>query len=174
MLTIPPMASEPFNALLVDDESSFRRALRTSLAASGYAAEEAQNGEQALEILQERSFNLVLLDINMPGLGGVETCREIRAQGLHIGIVMVSVRDAEDDLVQAFEAAPTITLPSLCASVNCSRALGRFRAGYGRRIPSKPVFCESANSSSIWTATCFAGMANLSTSLLRSSICWRF
>jgi two-component system, OmpR family, KDP operon response regulator KdpE len=104
MLTIPPMASEQFNALLVDDESSFRRALRTSLAASGYAAEEAQNGEQAIEILQERSFDLVLLDINMPGMGGVETCREIRARGLNIGIVMVSVRDAENDLVQALEA----------------------------------------------------------------------
>jgi two-component system, OmpR family, KDP operon response regulator KdpE len=98
------MSNEQFNALLVDDECSFRRALRTSLAASGYAAEEAPNGEQALEILQERSFDLVLLDINMPGMGGVETCREIRAQGLNTGIVMVSVRDAENDLVQALEA----------------------------------------------------------------------
>jgi two-component system KDP operon response regulator KdpE len=98
------MANEQFNALLVDDEPSFRRALRTSLFASGYAAEEAANGEQALEILQERSFDLVLLDINMPGMGGVETCREIRAHGLNLGIVMVSVRDAENDLVQTLEA----------------------------------------------------------------------
>jgi len=98
------MANEPFNVLLVDDEASFRRALRTSLLASGYAAEEAQSGEKALEVLQERSFDLVLLDINMPGMGGVETCREIRAQRHNTGIVMVSVRDAENDLVQALEA----------------------------------------------------------------------
>jgi len=98
------MSNEPFNVLLVDDEPSFRKALRTSLSASGYAAEEAPSGEEALEILQERSVDLVLLDINMPGMGGVETCREIRAQRLDTGIVMVSVRDAESDLVQALEA----------------------------------------------------------------------
>jgi len=92
------------NTLLVDDEASFRRALKTSLSASGYATEEARTGEEALEILRRRSFDLVLLDINMPGIGGVKTCREIRAQLLDIGIVMVSVRDAENDLVQALEA----------------------------------------------------------------------
>jgi two-component system KDP operon response regulator KdpE len=98
------MFNEPLSALIVDDDPSFRRALRTSLSASGYAAEGAQSGEEALEILQEHSFDLVLLDINMPGMGGVSTCREIRAQLLNIGIVMVSVRDAENDLVQALEA----------------------------------------------------------------------
>jgi len=98
------MPNEPITALLVDDEPSFRRALRTSLAASGYAAEEARSGEEALEILRRRSFDLVLLDINMPGIGGVETCHEIRGELLNIGIVMVSVRDAEADLVQALEA----------------------------------------------------------------------
>jgi len=98
------MPNEPITALLVDDEPSFRRALKTSLSASGCAAEEARSGEEALEILRRRSFDLVLLDINMPGLGGVETCHEIRAQLLNIGIVMVSVRDGEHDLVQALEA----------------------------------------------------------------------
>ncbi len=92
------------NTLLVDDEASFRRALKSSLSASGYATEEARTGEEALEVLRRRSFDLVLLDINMPGIGGVKTCREIRAQLLDIGIVMVSVRDAENDLVQALEA----------------------------------------------------------------------
>ena len=92
------------NALLVDDQASFRRALKTSLSASGYATEEARTGEEALEVLRLRSFDLVLLDINMPGIGGVETCHQIRGQLLNIGIVMVSVRDAEADLVQALEA----------------------------------------------------------------------
>jgi two-component system, OmpR family, KDP operon response regulator KdpE len=98
------MPNEPITALIVDDESAFRRALKTSLSASGYAAEEARSGEEALEILRRRSFDLVLLDINMPGIGGLETCREIRARSRNIGIVMVSVRDAENDLVQALDA----------------------------------------------------------------------
>jgi two-component system, OmpR family, KDP operon response regulator KdpE len=98
------MPNKPITALIVDDECSFRRALKTSLSASGYAAEQACSGEEALEILRRRSFDLVLLDINMPGIGGVKTCHEIRAQMLTVGIVMVSVRDAENDLVQALEA----------------------------------------------------------------------
>jgi two-component system KDP operon response regulator KdpE len=98
------MPTEPITALLVDDECAFRRALKTSLSTSGYGTEEAGSGEEALEILRRRSFDLVMLDINMPGIGGVKTCHEIRAQLLNIGIVMVSVRDAENDIVQALEA----------------------------------------------------------------------
>jgi len=98
------MPNEKINTLLVDDEASFRRALRTSLSAIGYTTDESGNGEDALEILRRRSFDLVLLDINMPGIGGVQTCREIRSQTLDIGVVMVSVRDGENDLVQALEA----------------------------------------------------------------------
>jgi len=98
------MANERINTLLVDDEASFRRALKTSLSALGYGTEEARNGEEALELLHQGSFDLILLDINMPGIGGVETCREIRARALDVGVVMVSVRDTENDLVQALEA----------------------------------------------------------------------
>lgn len=98
------MPTDRISALLVDDDASFRRALKTSLSAIGHSAEEALNGEEALEILHQRSFDLILLDINMPGIGGVRTCREIRAQMLNVGVLMVSVRDGESDLVQALEA----------------------------------------------------------------------
>jgi two-component system, OmpR family, KDP operon response regulator KdpE len=98
------MSTEPLNALLVDDEPSFRRALRTSLAASGFLIEEAPSGEDAIAILAQRPFDLVLLDMNMPGVGGVETCREVRSLLPRIGIVMVTVRDAENDMVKALEA----------------------------------------------------------------------
>jgi len=98
------MVNERINTLLVDDEASFRRALKTSLSALGYGTEESRNGEEALELLHQGSFDLILLDINMPGIGGVETCREIRARALDVGVVMVSVRDGENDLVQALEA----------------------------------------------------------------------
>lgn len=98
------MRNERFSALLVDDEASFRRAMRTSLSAVGFATDESRNGEEALEILHRRSFDLVLLDINMPGIGGVRTCREIRSRMLDVGVVMVSVLDGENDLVQALAA----------------------------------------------------------------------
>jgi two-component system KDP operon response regulator KdpE len=98
------MSTEQLNALLVDDEPSFRRALRTSLAASGFAVEEAPSGEDAIAILAQRPFDLMLLDMNMPGVGGVETCREVRAFLPRIGIVMITVRDSEGDMVKALEA----------------------------------------------------------------------
>jgi two-component system, OmpR family, KDP operon response regulator KdpE len=98
------MSTDQLNALLVDDEPSFRRALRTSLAASGFAIEEAPSGEEAIAILAQRPFDLVLLDINMPGIGGVATCREVRNRSSRIGIVMVTVRDTETDMVRALEA----------------------------------------------------------------------
>jgi two-component system KDP operon response regulator KdpE len=98
------MSTEQLNTLLVDDEPSFRRALRTSLAASGFAVEEAPSGEDAIAILAQRPFDLMLLDMNMPGAGGVETCREVRAFLPRIGIVMITVRDSEGDMVKALEA----------------------------------------------------------------------
>jgi two-component system KDP operon response regulator KdpE len=97
-------ASRPLHVLVVDDEPALRKVLRTSLAASGFVIEEARSGEEAVEILPQYPFDLVLLDINMPGIGGVEACREIRALAPRIGILMVTVRDAENDMVRALEA----------------------------------------------------------------------
>jgi two-component system KDP operon response regulator KdpE len=98
------MTADRLNTLVVDDESSFRRVLRTSLATSGFAIEEARSGEEAVAMLAQSAFDLVLLDVNMPGIGGVEACREIRAHTPKIGIVMVTVQDAESEIVKALEA----------------------------------------------------------------------
>ena len=98
------MASLTPHVLIVDDEPALRKVLRTSLGANGFAIDEARSGEEAVDILLQRNFDLVLLDINMPGIGGVEACREIRALAPKIGILMVTVRDAENDMVRALEA----------------------------------------------------------------------
>ncbi len=97
-------ASHPIHVLVVDDEPVLRKVFRTSLAASGFVVVEARSGEEAVDILPQHPFDLVLLDINMPGIGGVEACREIRALAPKIGILMVTVRDAENDMVRALEA----------------------------------------------------------------------
>jgi two-component system KDP operon response regulator KdpE len=89
---------------VVDDEPSLRKVIRASLAASGFRVEECGTGREALGVVQQRPFDLVLLDVNMPGMGGVETCRRIRALAPRTGIVMVTVRDAEEDKVLALEA----------------------------------------------------------------------
>jgi two-component system KDP operon response regulator KdpE len=93
-----------FSILVVDDEPSLRKVIRASLAAGGYTVEEAGTGSDAVGLLQRRSFDLVLLDINMPGLNGLEACRKIRSIAPNTGIVMVTVRDAEEDKVRALEA----------------------------------------------------------------------
>ena len=98
------MTTDRLNTLIVDDEASFRRVLRTSLTQSGFAIDEAQTGEEAVAILSKYAFDLVLLDINMPGIDGVEACREIRAHSQKIGIVMVTVQDGESEMVRALEA----------------------------------------------------------------------
>jgi two-component system KDP operon response regulator KdpE len=103
-MTIPPVTPFLCRVLVVDDEPALRKVLRTSLTACGFTVDEARNGEEALGAAQDRAFDLVLLDINMPGIGGVEACRQIRDLAPQAGIVMVTVRDQEDDKVQALEA----------------------------------------------------------------------
>src|SRR6266481_1794946 len=108
-------SAERHSILIVDDETSLRHALRTSLEASGFAVEEARTGEEAVEFAREHSFDLVLLDINMRGISGVEACRRIRGFAPKTGIVMGTVRDSEDDKVRALEAGADdyITKPFL-------------------------------------------------------------
>ena len=98
------MFSQHSSVLVVDDESSLRKALRTSLTASGFTVEEARSGEEALGTVQQHRFDLVLLDVSMPGMSGIDACRRIRGMSPQAGIVMVTVRDQEDDKVRALEA----------------------------------------------------------------------
>lgn len=95
---------QTISVLVVDDEPSLRKVIRASLVASGFTVEEVGNGAEAIGMVERRAFDIVLLDINMPGIGGVETCRRIRALAPNTGIVMVTVRDTEEDKVRALEA----------------------------------------------------------------------
>ena len=89
--------------LLIDDEPQIRRVLRASLNSRGATVLDVQNGEEALELLRQRTVDLCLLDLNMPGMGGLETCRAIRA-GWDVPIIVVSVRDSDRDKVEALDA----------------------------------------------------------------------
>jgi two-component system KDP operon response regulator KdpE len=89
--------------LVVDDESAIRRALRPPLLELGFQVAEASRGEEALQLLRAGVYDVVLLDVNMPGIGGIETLRRIRAFAPRLPILMLTVRDQEEDKVAALD-----------------------------------------------------------------------
>ena len=89
--------------LVVDDDPQIRRVLKVTLSGQGFEVDDAKNGDVALEKVRDVRFDLVLLDINMPGMSGLDVCREIRA-GSEIAIIMLTVRDNEADTVEALDA----------------------------------------------------------------------
>jgi len=89
--------------LVVDDEPQIRRVLRSTLSSQGYVITEAKTGEEAVDSVRKIKPDLVLLDVNMPGMGGVEACREIRRSS-EAPIIMLTVRNAERDKVAALDA----------------------------------------------------------------------
>jgi two-component system, OmpR family, KDP operon response regulator KdpE len=90
--------------LLVDDDASIRRALHTTLSALGFEIEEASAGEQAVSFVRTERYDAVLLDINMPGIGGIEACRTLRRLAPSLPILMLTVRDSADDKIDALDA----------------------------------------------------------------------
>ena len=93
----------PATILIVDDEPQIRRVLLTTLTSEGYAVVEAKSGDEALEKMRSERPDLVLLDTNMPGMSGLEACREIRRTS-DVPIIMVTVRNTERDKVKALDA----------------------------------------------------------------------
>ncbi len=89
--------------LVVDDDPQIRRVMRVALVSQGYIVSDAKSGENALEALRKNQYDLVLLDINMPGIGGLETCRLIRMTS-EVPIIILTVRNAERDKVEALDA----------------------------------------------------------------------
>ncbi len=100
----PPNPANRVSLLIVDDEASIRHVLRSTLDASGFDVAEASTGEEALAMLCEQRYDAVLLDMNMPGMGGMKACSEIRRLTPAIPIVMLTVRDNPEDKVAALDA----------------------------------------------------------------------
>jgi two-component system KDP operon response regulator KdpE len=90
--------------LVVDDDGATRRALRVTLSGLGFTVVEAARGEEALSLARAMWFDAVLLDVDMPGMGGVEACRSIRHAVARLPILMLTVMDSEDDKVLALDA----------------------------------------------------------------------
>jgi two-component system KDP operon response regulator KdpE len=128
--------AEP-RVLVVDDDSQILRAVRTTLLARGYAVGTASSGETALSMLKEDVWDLVLLDLGLPGIGGHEVIHRLRTWS-EVPVLVLSVRDAQADKVQALEAGADdyITKPFAAGEL-----VARMRAVQRRSTPevSAPV-----------------------------------
>jgi two-component system KDP operon response regulator KdpE len=119
--------------LVVDDDPQIRRVMKATLVGQHYEVVEARTGEDALEMTPQESPNLVLLDMNMPGMGGLETCKALRATS-DIPVIILSVRNTERDKVAALDAGADdyVTKP-----FSIEELLARIRAAM-RRSSSSP------------------------------------
>jgi two-component system KDP operon response regulator KdpE len=119
------------NILVVDDEPQIRRVLRSTLSFRGYTIIEVSSGEEAVDLVGRVKPDLILLDVNLPGMSGIETCREIR-RTTDAPIIMLTVRSGERDKVVALDAGADdyVTKP-----FGIEELLARVRASL-RRHPS--------------------------------------
>ncbi len=123
------------NILVIDDEPQIRRVMRSTLSSHGYVITEAMTGEEGVDAVRKNKPDLVLLDMNMPGIGGLEACREIR-QSTDAPIIMLTVRNAERDKVAALDAGADdyVTKP-----FGIEELLARVRSALRRYAPGDAV-----------------------------------
>jgi two-component system KDP operon response regulator KdpE len=119
--------------LIVDDDPHIRRVMRTTLVAQGYEVADARTAEEAIDKIRAGNYELVLLDMNLPGMGGLEACRVIRGMraSADASIIMLTVRESEKDKVEALDAGADdyVTKP-----FGTPELLARIRAAL-RRMP---------------------------------------
>jgi len=115
--------------LIVDDAQQVRRVLRTALSSQGYTIYEAATGEEALDSIRASVPDAILLDVNMPGMGGLEACREIR-RTMDVPILMLTVRNSERDKVLALDAGAD---DYVVKPFGMQELLARIRAALRRR-----------------------------------------
>jgi len=116
--------------LVVDDDPQIRRVMRVTLIAQGFEVRDARSAEQAYELLEKEKFDLILLDINLPGAKGLEVCRSVRSTS-DAAVIMLTVRDTEEDKIEALDAGADdfVTKP-----YSTPELLARIRAAL-RRVP---------------------------------------
>jgi two-component system KDP operon response regulator KdpE len=130
---VSPESRERRRILIVDDEPQITRVLRTTLSSRGYDLRVANDGETALEIMKDWTPDLVITDLGMPHMDGLELCRHIRAAA-QLPIIVLSVKGEERTKVQALDAGADdyVTKP-----VGMSELMARVRANLRRQPPTE-------------------------------------
>jgi two-component system KDP operon response regulator KdpE len=126
--------------LVVDDEAQIRRVLRAALSAHGYVIREAATGEEAVAAVRKERPDLILLDVNMPGMGGLQAARDIREMS-DAPIIMLTVRNAERDKVIALDAGAD---DYVVKPFGIEELLARIRAALRRYTPGEAIPTFSA------------------------------
>ena len=131
-------AAPPTKVLIVDDEQAIRRFLRTSLSAHGYEVHEAANGEDAIMQAINARPDLIILDLGLPGIDGIEVTQRIR-EWTQTPIVILSVQNQDADKIQALDAGADdyLTKPF---SVGELTARLRVAMRHVHKVAAEPVF----------------------------------
>ena len=134
------MTTTPLRVLVVDDEPPIRRFLRTSLRAQGYHVLEAEDGGTALDLIGRNPPDVIVLDLGLPDIDGVEVIRRLRRQGSTVPVIVLSSRTDEPGKVEALDlgADDYVTKP-----FGMEELLARLRAALRHRLQQqgeRPVF----------------------------------
>jgi two-component system, OmpR family, KDP operon response regulator KdpE len=121
--------------LVVDDDPQIRRVLRATLSSNGYDVVEAKDGQEAIEMVIRERPDLILLDVNMPGMSGLEACSKIRLS-FEGPIIMVTVRNSEHDKVVALDSGADDYVVKPFA---IGELLARIRAALRRSTSEEPL-----------------------------------
>ena len=124
--------TESATILVVDDEPGVRQSLHDALELAGYRVRAVADGLAALRAVRDEPVDAVVLDVAMPLLDGLETCRRLRAGGNRVPILMLTARDAVDDRVAGLEAGADDYLPKPFA---LRELVARLRAIMRRSLP---------------------------------------
>ena len=145
---VRPPAMPAVRLMIVEDDTSLATGLMRALANEGYEVTAAASGEEALERMRGEPYDLLVLDIGLPGIDGFEVLRRLRAGGYALPVLILTARDAVDDRVRGLDLGADdympkpFALPELAARV---RALGRRGRGQiGPRIVHGPLVLDTA------------------------------
>jgi DNA-binding response OmpR family regulator len=120
--------------LLVEDNRRLSLSLKTSLIEEGYAVDTALDGKEGLDLAVYTTYDVIILDVMLPGMNGLEVCRDLRRQGIKTPILLLTARDAVEDRVKGLDSGADDYLVKPFAM---SELLARLRALLRREAPSK-------------------------------------
>ncbi|MEM6292709.1 MAG: response regulator transcription factor [Myxococcota bacterium] len=128
--------------LVVEDDENLRLPLVDNLEDEGFEVAQADTGEQAIETVKQGAFDVIVLDIMLPGMSGYDVCKALRAAGSKASVLMLTARSLEDDVVAGFDAGAD---DYLTKPYRLRELLARLRALLRRQAANAPS--ESAESS---------------------------
>jgi two-component system OmpR family response regulator len=132
----------PLRLLIVEDELKMARALRRGLEREGHAVEVASDGEDGLHLGRTSEFDVIVLDVMLPGRDGFSVCRELRGADVWTPVLMLTARDAVDDRIRGLDAGADDYLVKPFAF---GELLARLRALIRRGPSDRPPILEVAD-----------------------------